>query len=48
VNNLEFEEVVISSHYEEKHSSYMTDEKQLDRRSDFTPHRQGRLPSGIE
>jgi hypothetical protein len=54
VNDLEFNEIVISSHYKEKHSSYMNDEKiltitqQLDKRNDFTPHRQGILPNGIE
>jgi hypothetical protein len=52
VNNLEFEEVIISTHYEEKHGSYMTDEKilaivkQLDGKSGFIPHRQGQLPNG--
>ena len=54
VNNLEFNEIVISSHYEEKHGSYMNDEKileiakQLDKKNDFVPHRQGKLPNGIE
>ena len=46
--------IVISSHYEEKHGSYMSDEKireivkQLDKRDGFIPHRQGKLPNGIE
>ena len=29
INNLDFKETIISSHYEEKHSSYMNDEKIL-------------------
>ena len=54
INSLEFNEIVISPHYEEKHGSYMNDEKileitkQLDKRDDFIPHRQGKLPSGVE
>ena len=52
VNNWEFGEIVVSSHYEESHGSYMNDEKiliiakQLDKRNDFIPHRQGKLPNG--
>ena len=54
VNGWKFNEIVISSHYEEKHSFYMNDEKilkiaeQLDKRDGFIPHRQGKLPSGVE
>ena len=54
VNNLEFEEIVIDLHYEEKHGSYMNDgkilaiAKQLDGRSGFIPHRQGSLSNGIK
>lgn len=54
VNNLKFDEIIISSHYEENHGSYMNDKKiltitqQLDKRDDFIPHRQGKLPNGIE
>ena len=52
INGWGFEEIVISSHYEKEHGSYMSDEKileiakQLDKRNDFVPHRQGRLPDG--
>ena len=52
VNGWEFGEIVISSHYEENHGSYMNDEKilsiakQLDQKKDFIPHRQGKLPDG--
>ena len=54
VNERIFNEVVISSHYEENHLSYMNDKKileivqQLDKRNDFIPHRQGKLPNGAE
>jgi len=54
VNGREFVEVIISSHYEVNHSSYMTDKKileivkRLDKRNDFTPHHQGKLPNGAE
>jgi hypothetical protein len=52
INNREFTELIISSHYEANHSAYMTDEKmreivkQLDKRNDFIPHRQGKLVDG--
>ena len=54
VNGRNFNEVIISSHYEENHLSYMTDKKileivqQLDKRNDFVPHRQGKLANGTE
>ena len=54
INGGEFVEVIISSHYEVNHSSYMTDEKileivkQLDKRNNFTPHHQGKLPNGVK
>jgi len=54
INNRNFNEVIISSHYEENHSFYMTDEKileivqKLDKRNDFVPHRQGKLSDGTE
>ena len=54
VNGWEFKEVIIDPHYEEEHGSYMNDEKiltivqQLDGRSDFVPHRQGKLVDGTE
>ena len=54
VNKQEFNMVIISSHYEENHGSYMNDEKilkitkQLDKRNDFVPHLQGKLPNGTE
>ena len=54
INDREFVEVIISSHYEIDHSVYMSDEKilsivkQLDKRNDFTPHHQGKLPNGAE
>ncbi|CAG8644576.1 9999_t:CDS:2, partial [Racocetra persica] len=41
------------SHYEKEHGSYMSDEKilkivkQLDKRNDFTPKLQGKLPGRI-
>ncbi|WNE40134.1 MAG: hypothetical protein GBAus27B_000201 [Mycoplasmataceae bacterium] len=53
VNELKFDTIIISSHYEENHS-YMNDEKileitkQLDKKDDFIPHRQGKLPNGVE
>ena len=51
VNNHEFGEIIISSHYEEEHSSYMTDDKilqivkQLDGRNDFVAKLEGKLPN---
>lgn len=54
VNDYQFHTIVISSHYENKHGSYMNDDKilqitkQLDKRNDFIPHRQGKLTNGIE
>jgi len=54
VSELKFSTIIISSHYEEEHGSYMTDEKilriakQLDKRDDFIPHLQGTLPNGVE
>lgn len=54
VNNKEVNKIIISSHYEEKHRSYMNDEKilriakQLDKRDDFIPKLQGKLPNGTE
>ena len=54
VNSWKFSKILISSHYEENHGSYMNDEKilrivkKLDKRNDFIPHRQGKLPNGIE
>ena len=54
VNGWEFKMAVVSSHYEEEHGSYMNDEKileiakQLDKRDDFIPKLQGKLPSGTE
>ena len=51
VNNQQFEEIIISSHYEKEHGSYMTDDKilqivkQLDKRKDFIPKLQGKLPN---
>lgn len=53
VNKREFSMIIISSHYEENHP-YMTDEKilkitkQLDKRDDFIPNFQGKLPNGVE
>jgi hypothetical protein len=53
VNNWKFDLIIVSSHYEENHP-YMTDEKilkiakQLDKRSDFIPKLQGKLPDGTE
>ena len=54
VNERSFNEIVISSHYEENHLSYMNNKKileivqQLDKRNDFVPHRQGKLSDGTE
>lgn len=51
VNNQEFNEMIISSHYEKEHGSYMSDEKilqivkQLDKRDDFIAKLQGELPN---
>jgi len=46
--------IIISSHYEEEHGSYMNDEKilkiskQLDNKKGFIPKLQGKLPDGTE
>ena len=54
VNGGEFVELIISSHYEVNHGSYMTDEKilaiakQLDKRNDFIPKLQGKLADKTE
>jgi len=54
VNKLEFDLIIISSHYEKEHGSYMSDEKilkivqQLDKKSDFVPKLQGKLPDKTE
>lgn len=54
VNGYQFHTIVISSHYEKEHVSYMNDDKilkitkQLDKRNDFNPHRQGKLSKGVE
>jgi hypothetical protein len=54
VNERGFNEIIVSSHYEENHISYMNDKKileivwQLDKRNDFVPHRQGKLSDGTE
>ncbi|WP_322632033.1 hypothetical protein [endosymbiont DhMRE of Dentiscutata heterogama] len=54
VNNWEFDTIIISSHYEKEHGSYMNDEKilkiveQLDKRNGFAPKLQGKLPGRVE
>ena len=53
VNGWKFTEILISSHYKENHP-YMTDEiileiaKQLDKKNNFIPHREGKLPVQIK
>lgn len=53
INGQNFKEIVIDPHYETNHP-YMNDEKilaiarQLDKKDNFIPHRQGTLPNGIE
>lgn len=54
VNNWKFNLIIISSHYEKEHGSYMNDEKileianQLDKRSSFVPKLKGILPDKTE
>lgn len=51
VNGWEFNEIIISSHYEKEHGSYMSDEKilkiakKLDKKSGFIPKLHGKLPN---